>query len=154
MINDSENSNSNQTSGANGPVSVGKLKEYGKQAYSPLVEVVHKYQDEIVPYISALARGLRGGLDSLSKENASEADRYVSQFFKEAADGLTKACEKLESKDYNALSSFITEQAEGRPSLMFGTSYVAGLFLGRLGRHLARQKTKTNEPPSFQGTVQ
>lgn len=150
MINTSENSNSNPDTGANGPVSLTKLKEYGKKAYAPLVDVVSKYQDEIVPYISALAKGLQGGVDSLNREDSSAADKYVSQFFKDAADGLNKACEKLEAKDYNALSSFLTEQAENRPSVMFGTSYVAGLFLGRLGRHLARQKTKTNEPPTFE----
>jgi hypothetical protein len=156
MINTSENSNSNSETGANGPVSVTKLKEYGKKAYGPLVEVVSKYQDEIIPYISALAKGLQGGVDSLNKEDASAADKYVSQFFKDAADGLNSACEKLQAKDMNALSSFLTEQAESRPSIMFGTSYVAGLFFGRLGRHLARQKTTTNtetpsfEPPSFE----
>jgi hypothetical protein len=149
MININENTNSESNTGANGPVSVTKLKEYGKKAYMPLVEVVNKYQDEFVPYLSALAKGLQSGVETLGKEGATEPEKYVSQFFKEASDGLNKACEKLQAKDANALATFLSDQAEQRPSLMFSTSYVAGLFFGRLGRHIARQKTITNEPPAF-----
>ena len=150
MINNNEiNNTDSSSSGANGPVSVTKLKEYGKKAYLPLVEVVSKYQDEFVPYLNALAKGLQAGVETLSKEGSNDSERYVSQFFKEASDGLNKACEKLEAKDVNALTTFLSEQAEQRPSIMFSTSYVAGLFFGRLGRHIARQKTMTNEPPAF-----
>lgn len=161
MINSNENDNANSTTGANGPVSVTKLKEYGKKAYAPLVDVVSRYQDDIIPYMSALAKGLQGGVETLNREGSSEAERYVSQFFKEAADGLQTACEKVSSKDVNAITSFLSEQAEKRPSVMFSTSYIAGLFLGRLGRHIIRNKTQTGTdtatetetntmvPPSF-----
>lgn len=144
MININENDNSDQAKGANGPVSVAKLKEYGKQAYAPIVNVLYKYQDEFTPYLGALVKGLQGGAESLNREGSSEAEKYVSQFFTEAADGLGQASEKLDSKDINSITSFLSEQAERRPSVMFSTSYVAGIILGRLGRHIARSKADTS----------
>lgn len=125
--------------GSNSPITIDKLKEYGLKAYKPLVDVVYKYQDEFTPYLTALAKGFEGGRETLTREGASEAERYVGQFFQQAADGLNQACQKLESKDVNALATFLSEQAEQRPSVMFSTSYVAGIFFGRLGRHIARK---------------
>lgn len=162
MIDLNENANSEESGGATSPVSVTKLKEYGKKAYVPLLKVVSKYQDEFTPYLNALTKGFQGGADSLQQENASEPERYVAQFFKEAADGFKTACEKLEAKDMNALSSFISEQADKRPSVMFSTSYIAGLFFGRLGRHVTRMNLNkdvanepmTNEPSSFDQPIQ
>lgn len=136
-----EQMNSDIETGAKSPISITKLKEYGTKAYQPLINVVYKYQDEFTPYLTALAKGLEGGKESLSREGASEAEQYVAQFFQQAADGLNQACQKLESKDINALTTFLTEQAEQRPSVMFSTSYIAGLFFGRLGRHIARKGT-------------
>lgn len=162
MIDLNENTSGKDSGGASSPVSVTKLKEYGKKAYVPLLKVVSKYQDEFTPYLNALTKGFQGGADSLQQENAAEPERYVAQFFKEAANGLRTACEKLESKDMNALSNFISEQADKRPSVMFSTSYIAGLFFGRLGRHVTRMngnsnsvnEAVTNEPPSFDHTIQ
>ncbi|MFL5808182.1 MAG: hypothetical protein ACJ749_01595 [Flavisolibacter sp.] len=142
-MNESNNESMGSTmeTGAKSPISVTKLKEYGMKAYRPLVDVVFKYQDEFTPYLTALAKGLQGGKESLSREGSSEAEQYVAQFFQQAADGLNQACEKLESKDINSITTFLTEQAEQRPSVMFSTSYIAGIFFGRLGRHIARKST-------------
>jgi len=149
MINYNEsNINEESSQGANGPVSVGKLKEYGKKAYAPLLNVVHKYQDEFTPYLDALSKGLQGGVDTLNKENSTEAERYVSQFFREAADGLGEACNKLKAKDINELSTYLSDLGEKRPSIMFSTSYIAGIFFGRLARHVIsrqRNRTQSNE---------
>lgn len=172
------NSGENQTetqSGANGPVSVAKLKEYGKKAYTPLINVVSKYQDEFTPYLNALTKGLQGGVDCLEKESATEAERYVARFFKEAADGLRMAEEKLQSKDVNALSNYLSDFATRKPSVMFGSSYVVGLFFGRLSRHIINSRKSsmssdnefsesdttsatvdsslTNEPPLFDENI-
>lgn len=138
-MNDENLNTTEMDTGAKSPISVTKLKEYGIKAYRPLIDVVYKYQDEFTPYLTALAKGLEGGKDSLSREGSSEAEQYVAQFFQQAADGLNQACQKLESKDVNALTSFLSEQAEQRPSVMFSTSYIAGIFFGRLGRHIARK---------------
>lgn len=160
MIDINENKDNEEIRGATSPMNITKLKEYGKKAYGPLLTVLYKYQDEFIPYLNALSKGLQGGVDSLNQDNSSEAEKYVGQFFREAADGLRVACEKIESKDINALSNFLTEQADKRPSVMFSSSYIAGLFFGRLGRHVARNKSNfgsepmTNEPPSFDQTIQ
>lgn len=138
-INEIKNTDHNQD-GANGPMSVTKLKDYGKKAYRPLIEVVYKYQDEFTPYLRALTRGLREGANSLKQESSNNAEKYVSQFFDEAAEGLQLACEKLEAKDVNELTSFISEQADKRPGVMFGTSYITGIFFGRLSRHALKSK--------------
>lgn len=166
------NSNENQTetqTGANGPVSVAKLKEYGKKAYAPLINVVSKYQDEFAPYLNALTKGLQGGVDTLENESATEQEKYVARFFKEAADGLRMASEKLESKDVNALTNYLSDFATRKPSVMFGSSYVVGLFFGRLSRHIINSRKSattseqdisstvdsslTNEPPLFDENI-
>ena len=149
MININENNNSDTIQdGANGPISVTKLKDYGKQAYRPLIDVVYKYQDEFTPYLRALTKGLQEGANALSKESSNGAENYVSQFFREAAEGLQLACEKLEAKNVSELHTFLNEQADKRPGVMFGTSYIAGIFFGRLGRHVMKPRP-AQEPPTF-----
>lgn len=141
MINNNESIlNEESSKGAIGPVSVDKLKEYGKKSYAPLLNVVFKYQDEFTPYLEALAKGLRGGVDSLNQENSSEAEKYVSQLLGEAADGIGQASSKLKTKNINDLTGYLTELAERRPSLMFSTSYIAGVFFGRLSRHVINKQ--------------
>lgn len=148
------------------PISAARLKEYGKKAYGPLINVVYKYQDEFTPYLNALAKGLQSGAESLSKDDSSEAEKYVSQFFKQASQGLGEACQKLESKDVKAFSDYLSEVADKRPSIMFSTSYIAGLFFGRLGRHIASRRGRpgeqeipetpsfmTNEPPTTDQSI-
>lgn len=169
MNNFEENKEFNESSGeGKNPISVSRLKEYGQKAYGPLINVVFKYQDELTPYLNALAKGLQGGEEALNKENSSEAEKYVSQFFREASNGLNEACQKLESKDVKAFSDYLSDVADRKPSIMFSTSYIAGLFFGRLGRHLASNKGKdlssqrnsntdtsfmTNEPPALDQSI-
>jgi hypothetical protein len=147
------------STGANGPISVDKLKEYRKKAYAPLLDVVMKYQNEFTPYLQALNKGLQGGYKSLSQESSSEAEKYVAHFFQEAADACQVACDKIVAKDLDALTEFLGQQAEKRPGVMFGTSYIAGVLFGRLGRHLASsqdnvpQEMINSEPPSFDESI-
>jgi hypothetical protein len=143
-INESNNIDTKQD-GANGPISVTKLKDYGKQAYRPLIDVVYKYQDEFTPYLRALTKGLQEGANALSKDASNGPENYVSQFFNEAAEGLKLACEKLEAKNVKELHSFLSEQADKRPGVMFGTSYIAGMFFGRLSRHVLKSRSKQDE---------
>lgn len=142
MINNNETSLNEETSqGAFGPVAIDKLKEYGKKSYTPLLNVVFKYQDEFTPYLEALAKGLKGGVDSLNAENSSEAEKYVGQMLSEAAEGINQASLKLKAKNVNELTGYLTDLADRRPSLMFSTSYIAGMFFGRLARHVVSKKT-------------
>lgn len=128
-----------QTSTMGISVPMDKLKDYGKKAYAPLIKVVHRYQDEIVPYLTALSRGLQGGVDALSSESGSETDKYVAGWFKEASEGINEAVTKLQSNDIGQVVSFIEAQAQKRPSFMFTSSYLTGLFFGRISRHIGRK---------------
>lgn len=122
-----------------------KLKGYGKEAYKPIVSLVSKYQDEFTPYLEALSKGLQGGASALNGENGSDVEKYVSRFFTESANGINDACEKLKSKDISQFSQYITELVETRPSIMFGASYAAGIFFGRLGRHILQSSTNKDQ---------
>lgn len=130
-----------QGEGENRPISITKLKEYGFKAYGPLIDVVYKYQDEFTPYLAALVKGLQGARERLNSENASEAEKYVSHFFQEASQGLEGISQKLSSKDINVIKDYLEEQGRLRPSIMFSSSYIAGLLLGRLGRHIIGRKS-------------
>lgn len=125
--------------GDSGSLPINKIKDYGKKAYAPLIKVVHRYQDEITPYLNALSRGLMSGADALKGDSGSEADKYVSGWFREASEGLTEAVAKLQSKDISEVIQFIETQAQKRPSLMFTSSYLTGLFFGRISKHIGRK---------------
>ena len=150
MANNIDEFNTNETSeGAKTPVSKEKLKEYGKKAYAPLLNVVTKYQDEFTPYLNALVKGLQSGADSLCAENATDVEKYVGNVFKEANEGLKVAIQKLDEKDIKSLSTYLSEMAAKKPSLMFSTSYVTGLFFGRLGRHIIAHSRSVKERQSL-----
>jgi hypothetical protein len=115
-----------------------KLKDYGKEAYRPFMELLLKYQDAFIPYLRSLSRGLYRGGEGPSVETAEypEADRFISGLFNEAAKGVDELLRVLEAKDKEAFSSFLKNMSDKKPSLAFSTSYVAGLFIGRLTRHI------------------
>lgn len=118
-----------------------KLKEYGKGAYGPLMNVLHKYQDEFTPYLETLAKGLNGGAEALSTENSTDVEKYVSQFFRDSASGINEACTKLKASDFSQFSTYVSDLVDKKPSIMFSASYVAGIFFGRLGKHLINAKS-------------
>lgn len=138
MVNEENNNELNERPKLN--LSKDKLKSYGKEAYVPLLNLVHKYQDEFTPYLESLAKGLKSGGETLSQEGSSEVERYVSQFFNDAARGIDEACKKLQAKDFSELSNYISDLAEKKPSIMFSVSYVSGVFFGRLGKHIIQNK--------------
>lgn len=140
MIEDNNQQNS-------GIISTQKLKDYGREAYVPFFNVVTKYQDEFIPYLNALSKGLQGSVDTLRKEGATEEEQYVSRFFEEASVSIRSACEKFQAKDMDSINSFVSDLGTKKPGILFGASYIAGLFFGRLGRHVANQrKTEKNVP--------
>lgn len=153
MTNSPEKNDHEQFHGTNNPISTVKLKEYGKKAFTPLVDVVFKYQDEFTPYFNALIKGLEGGAQRLSAEGSSDAEKYVSHLFSEAGKGLSQVSQKIDSKDINGITVFLQEQMQKSPSVMFSASYVVGILFGRLGRHIARQRILTNEPPTQDETI-
>ncbi len=141
-----------------------KFRDYGKKSLAPLIDLVSKYKGDINPYFAAIGKGLSGAVSALegnsatstemnsegmagmsgvsgSSASGSEADRVVAGWFRDASNWFTGAQSKIESGNGRELLSYIEAEAAKRPGLMFSTSYVVGLFFGRLGRHLGRSRT-------------
>lgn len=133
--------NTNQT-----PISTSKLKEYGKKSYDPFLKVFIKYKDELLPYLNALEKGLVGGYEKLnSSEITSLPEKQIGTFFKETSDHIIQFKEKLTNSNKDEVLAYIKQVAERHPGVLFGTSYVVGLFLGRLGLVMAHEYKSKDE---------
>lgn len=115
-----------------------KLKEYGKHGLAPLTQLAQKYQGELGPYLSAISKAFNAGAESLKSEEASETEKSLSRFFSEASVWFENAKEKLGNNNNNEIFSFIEDEGQKHPGMLFSASYLAGIFLGRVGRHLGR----------------
>ena len=144
MIN---NTNSSETN----PIDKTKLKQYGKKSLAPLVNLVHKYKDQINPYMMALDKGLQGACNSFTANGQESlgAEKVVSGWFNEASTWFKGAQEKIHTEDPKDFLNYLEEQAKDKPGMMFATSYVAGLIFGRLGRHIVRIKAKSPDQASL-----
>lgn len=153
----------NQTNRPHEPTDRKRVKEYGKKISAPLLDVFLKYQDEFTPFLEALAEGLEAGAMRLRKEQLTEPQKYVSTLLEEASVGIREAGRRLQTRDVSELSRFLSTLAEKNPSLMFGISYGAGIFIGRLSRHLitertaratrVKKETAPGEPPTFNRSI-
>lgn len=118
-----------------------QFKEYGKKSLAPFVDLIHQYQNDISPYLSALSKGLQAACDSFQEsEQMPEADRVVSGWFNEINRWFVGAREKINSGDEKDFLRFLEDEARAHPAAMFSSSYIAGLLFGRMGRHMARMK--------------
>lgn len=157
MINDTQNQNVEQESSEANRLGQSrrgaKLKEYGKEAYGPLVNIIYKYQDEITPFFASLEKALEGAISALSDEESTEADRMIGDWISDARQSLTEGKDRIQGKDKSEIISFVEDQARQKPALAFASSYVVGLFLGRIGRHIGRKGFSQNSS-GFQSTEQ
>lgn len=190
MINNSNSSDTGQSNtqgtsplnskSKSNPIGKTKLKQYGKKSLAPMVDLLHRYKDQINPYMQALDKGLQAACDSFSSSQEqvqaqaqaqsssfqgargskasgsnSDAERVVEGWFREAHDWFNGAREKMSTENPRDLLDYLEEQARDKPGLMFATSYVAGLVFGRLGRHIGRIKAKNASVsmPSMQGST-
>ena len=150
---------------ANASNTESKIRDYGKKSLAPMIDLVSKYKGDITPYFSAIGKGLQGAVTALegnsgmnsgmssgmssdsassmntsssSSESSSQADQVVAGWFRDANGWFTGAQEKISSGNAKDLLTYLEAEAAKSPGLMFSTSYVVGLFFGRLGRHLGR----------------
>ena len=157
MINNSNSSDTNQNTSQGtsplkqksegSPIAKTKLKQYGKKSLAPLVDLLHKYKDQINPYMSALDKGLQGACNALNTQgqpSSVEAEKVVEGWFRDANNWFNGARDKLSTDNPRDLLNYLEEQARDKPGLMFATSYVAGLVFGRLGRHIGRIKARSS----------
>lgn len=122
--------------GAKFSESVEHLKDIGQKGIAPFINVIHKHRQELSPYLSAVEKGLRSGANSLSKDSVIPAEFTVRDWFLSGAEWVKQVKGKFEETTGKDLLTYIEEEAKNKPGLMFAVSYVAGLGLGRFGRHL------------------
>lgn len=128
------------------PTTPHQVKDYGKKSLGPLIDLVHRYQDDINPYLNALSKGLEAAAGTLNQSESSEAERMIGNWFSEADNWFKGVQEKIKSTNKKDFMNFLEEEARLRPGIMFSSSYVAGLILGRMGKHMNRLRaTKTSD---------
>lgn len=127
-----------------------KIQEYGTKSLGPFVDILTKYEDLVTPYVDALVQGLQGGAESLRRENQNQAEKYVSNFFSQASSNLKEMKEKLQEKDVRSIQDTLSSLSNEKPSFLFATSYLAGVFFGRLGKHLASGSSPVKNPTPVQ----
>ncbi len=141
-----------------------RFKNYGTKGLKPFEELLERHGDELLPYFDSLVRGLREGGRSLSEDRIAEssnkktdrskgdAPKQVSHWMDETAGWLEQIRELLEGRDYKRVIEFVENEGARRPSLMFSSSYVLGLFLGRLGRYAERSRSSGSSTDSASDT--
>jgi hypothetical protein len=127
---------------------LGKVKDVGRKGLGPIVDVLHRHRGDINPYIDAIGRALKAGVDSLNQQNASDADRTVSGWFGEASQWFEHLKTRFDSTSGIDLITYLEEESRRRPGFMFAISYMAGLGLGRMGRHLGQRKVNDIQNPT------
>jgi hypothetical protein len=127
---------------------LGKVKDVGRKGLGPIVDVLHRHRGDINPYIDAIGRALKAGVDSLNQKNASDADRTVSGWFGEASQWFEHLKTRFDSTSGIDLITYLEEESRRRPGFMFAISYMVGLGLGRMGRHLGQRKVNDIQNPT------
>lgn len=112
-----------------------KLTDLGKKGLGPVLEVLQRHRGDLGPYVSAINRAFEASLKALDTPDATAADRTVSSWVQEASTWFSGLKQKFEAKNSNDLLTFIQQEAQNRPGLMFAFSYLAGMGLGRLGKY-------------------
>ncbi|MES2527261.1 MAG: hypothetical protein V4598_09240 [Bdellovibrionota bacterium] len=115
-----------------------QFKELGRKSLDPLLSVLTKHKSDFSPYLDALTKALKSGAGSLQNEEASEADKFISQYFTDGAEWIGRWKEKLSSSSPEQFMHFVEEEGQKKPAILFGASYFAGVILGRFGRHLGK----------------
>lgn len=120
------------------------LEDLGKKSLSPILDVFTRHRDDFTPYTAALHRALSAGAEALAGGGTSGAEKFIGDYFRTAADFVSDWEVKLRSRSPEEIYRFIEDEGKKHPLVLFGASYVAGAFLGRLGLHI-RKSSRSNE---------
>lgn len=123
----------------------GQVKDLGKKSLAPLVDVLSRHKGDFSPYLDSVTKALRAGADSLRGDQATDADNYIAQYFNDGADWIGQWKDKLSFSSPDQFMQLLEEEGRRRPAILFGTSYFAGLILGRFGRHLGKTIRSTTD---------
>ena len=139
MVDETQNTNGfNASSEAKRPEgsATDRIKDYGKKATQPLIDLLQKYQGDITPLIGSINTGIQGAISALETESASESDRQVSVYFRDASTWFSDVQDKFKFQSTDEFMSFLEEEGRKHPAMIFAVSYIVGLVLGRAGRHV------------------
>ncbi len=141
MNNETETRTQNFESGRS---TKGKIKEYGQEALKPFAQVLKNNHSIITPYIESVQKALRGSLNALEQENASSSDRRLAEWMRSLQGIVEQSRSEVKNQDYSGLLDKIGQFAQKNTALAFVGSYVAGLGLGRIGRHVAHKSSPSD----------
>jgi hypothetical protein len=114
------------------------------KSLGPLLEVLTRHKNDLSPYIDSFTKALKAGAQSLELEESSDADRFISQYFREGAEWIAKWKVKLSSSSPEQIRQFLEDEGRKKPAILFGASYFAGVILVRFGRHLGKAMRTEN----------
>ncbi|MFA5582780.1 MAG: hypothetical protein WDA09_01085 [Bacteriovoracaceae bacterium] len=117
------------------------LIELGRKGITPFSQILHKYKEDVTPFISALKTGCDAACRELSgQENTSKVNQTVCRWFEGAGSMLEESISKLNNEDPKEFFNFIKEQSNKHPAVMFSSSYLLGLIAGRLSKRQFSEK--------------
>jgi hypothetical protein len=115
-----------------------KAKEYGQEALKPIMNVLKKNHSLIEPYFGSVEKALRGAVEALNGENSSDSDQRLAGWIKSSQQMIEQSQQSLQNQDYSSIAEKLQQIAQRNPAVAFVGSYIAGLGLGRIGRHVAK----------------
>lgn len=117
-------------------ISKENLLELGKKGISPFTQILHKYREEVSPFIEAIKTGCEAACKELSSEEAQKksSSKVVCGWFEEVSTFLEDSNTKLNDNDPKVFISYVKEQSTRHPLLVFSSSYLLGLIAGRLSK--------------------
>lgn len=139
-MNNEYQAGANEPSLENTPPVRSKLKDYGKKSLGPISQLLDRYQGELMPYVEAMVKGLETASESLRLNEPTVAQSTVSSWFGETATWLNETKTKLTSGDSRTFITYLEERTQKQPGLAFTSSYIVGIALGRLGRHVIKNR--------------
>ncbi|HLW57793.1 MAG TPA: hypothetical protein VKY27_10430 [Bacteriovoracaceae bacterium] len=122
------------------------LIELGRKGITPFTQILHKYRDEVNPFIEALRTGCEAACKELSTQEAQtqNASRVVCGWFREASTFLEESGSRLSESDPKVFFNYVKDQSNRHPLLMFSSSYLLGLIAGRLSkRQFVEKKSRS-----------
>lgn len=110
------------------------LLEFGKKGMTPFLDILHRYRDDVMPFVDSIKIGCEAATRELGSRGTDSAHKIVGQWFNEIGSFVDESRQKLQEEDSRGLFEFVKEKSQKRPALMFSTSYLLGLFAGRLSK--------------------
>ncbi|MGE3611826.1 MAG: hypothetical protein AB7I27_19715 [Bacteriovoracaceae bacterium] len=134
-----------------------RFKDLGRKGMAPLVDLLLRYKTDINPYVNAFDKALDGAINAFKEatekspnvdQKVDDAERAVQKWIQDVSHWFNGVKDRIKSENPRELLNYLEEQGKARPFVLFSSSYVIGLILGRLGRHVVNLKASHDEAES------